>query len=194
MPAGPAHAALQAAIEGIAALQLAHRTQKEAGLPTKVLHDRACRDRDLAVAKLSRTQGELEDTQAQLEALLKKQETLQARAKEQAAKVSAAAQKVQDLGHRMALEAAAAPGSAPANSPFVAAAPGQAFASTGASPFKRSRPDEPVEEVDADMGRRAAPSLPTSPLAAGLVAALGGAEGPPQADLLAAAAAGHTNF
>jgi hypothetical protein len=159
-----------------------------------VLHDRACRDRDLAVAKLSRTQTELEDTQAQLEALLKKQEQLQARAKEQAAKVSAAAQKVQDLGHRMALEAAAAPGSAPANSPFVAVAPGQAFPSAGASPFKRSRPEEPVEEVDADMGRRTAPSFPTVPFSSGIIAALGGDAAPPAVALMAAAATGHTNF
>jgi hypothetical protein len=159
-----------------------------------VLHDRACRDRDLAVSKLSRTQAELEDTQAQLEALLKKQEMLQARAKEQAAKVSAAAQKVQDLGHRMALEAAAAPGSAPANSPFVAAAPGQAFPSPGASPFKRSRAEESAEEVDADMGRRAAPSFPTGPPAPGVLAALGGEAAPTPVDLMAAAATGHTNY
>jgi hypothetical protein len=69
----PAMEALQAALVRVAALQQTHRSEKELGLPTKILRDRVCRDRDQAVQKLSRTQGEREETQTQLAALLKRQ-------------------------------------------------------------------------------------------------------------------------
>jgi hypothetical protein len=59
---GPARDALPAAFDRVAALQQAHRNEKEAGLPIKVLHGRACRNRDQAVQKLSRTQEELDET------------------------------------------------------------------------------------------------------------------------------------
>jgi hypothetical protein len=201
----------------VAALQLAHRSETEAGLPTKVLHDRACRDRDQAVQKLGRTKSELEDTQAQLEALLKRQEMLQGRAKEQTAKVEACTKKVHGLGQRLAIETAATPGLAP--SPFTAAGAGFPVPST-ASPFKRQRPDE---DDDDGMGRREAPASPlgTRRGATGGGAAASAPRGPPgtvgsavdsgrpsDADLFAslggalastghmahAAAAGHTNF
>jgi hypothetical protein len=151
---GPARDALQAALDRVAALQQAHRNEKEASLPTKVLHDRACRDRDQAVQKLSRTQGELEETQAQLESLLKRQESLQARVKEQSAKVEAAAKRVQELGQRLAVETAGTIGA----SPFAAGGPG--FPAPATSPFKRQRAEG--EADDADMGRRVPPGSPTA--------------------------------
>jgi hypothetical protein len=108
----------------------------------------------LAVQKLSRTQGELEDTQAQLEALLKRQEMLQARAKDQTAKVDAAAKRAQELGQRLALETAGTIGA----SPFTATGPG--FSAPGGSPFKRQRPAGEVP--DAEMGRRESPDDPAA--------------------------------
>jgi hypothetical protein len=153
---GPARAALQAALDKVAALQQAHRGEKEAGLPTKVLHDRACRDRDQAVQKLSRTQADLEDTRTQLDALLKRQEMLQARAKEQSTKVEAAAKRVQELGQKLAVETAGVLGA----SPFTASGPGFSGPPT-TSPFKRQRPDEETADDDG-MGE---PTPPASPIA-----------------------------
>jgi hypothetical protein len=215
--AGPARDALQAALDAVAALQLAHRSEKEASLPTKVLHDRACRDRDQAVQKLGRTKDELADTQEQLEVLLKRQEMLQARAKDQTAKVATFTTKVHELGQRLAIETAASTGAAAASSPFTAA--GAGFSAPAASPFKRQRPE--IEEDDG-MGRRSSPSSPlgahpgafsggasaaaSAPLATkgGLAPSIGR---PADADLFAslggalatglpavAAAVGHTNF
>jgi myosin heavy subunit len=132
---GPATEALQTALTRVAALQQAHRSEKESALPTRILHDRACRDRDQAVQKLSRTQGELEETQTQLATLLKRQEELHARAKDQSANVEQAAKKAQELGQRLAVETAAASGS----SPFTA--DGIGFAAPAGSPFKRQRPE-----------------------------------------------------
>jgi hypothetical protein len=106
------------------------------------------------VSKLSRTQGELEDTQAQLDALLKRQEMLQARAKDQTAKVDAAAKRVQELGQRLALETTGTVGA----SPFTAAGPG--FVPAGGSPFKRQRPAG--EAPDDEMGGRPATGDPAA--------------------------------
>jgi hypothetical protein len=213
---GHARDALQAALDKVAALQQAHRSEKEAGLPTKVLHDRACRDRDQAVQKLGRTKSELEETQTQLEALLKRQEMLQTRAKEQTAKVEACTKKVQELGQRLAIEAAASTGLAA--SPFTA--DGAGFSAPTTSPFKRQRPDQ---DDDDGMGRRDAPASPIAanrgassggaaasastapaghvrpaaaagrPLDVDLVASLGGSLAP-AGPMAHAAAAGHTNF
>jgi hypothetical protein len=106
------------------------------------------------VQKLSRTQGELEDTQAQRETLLKRQEMLQARAKDQTAKVDAAAKRAQELGQRLALETAGTIGA----SPFTTTGPG--FSAPGGSPFKRQRPAGEVP--DAEMGRRESPDDPAA--------------------------------
>jgi hypothetical protein len=214
---GPARDALQAALDAVAALRLAHRSEKEAGLPLKVLHDRACRDRDQAVQKLGRTKDELADTQEQLEVLLKRQETLQARAKDQAAKVETFTKKVHELGQRLAIETAASAGAAVASSPFAAA--GAGFSAPTASPFKRQRPEG---EEDDGMGRRSAPASPMGAFpgahsggscaaAPAAMAATGGLAHPPgrpgDADLYAslggslatglsavAAVVGHSNF
>jgi hypothetical protein len=113
---------------------------------------------------------------------------LQARSAEQAAKVAASAQRVQELGTRLALEAATPPGTAPGNSPFTAGGSTPMASSTVPSPFKRSRP---AEEEDEAMGR--GDSLPSGPAAtdnAGiLIAALGGSVSSDLAPAALAAAA-----
>jgi hypothetical protein len=168
------------------------------------------------VQKLGRTKSELEETQSQLEALLKRQEMLQGRAKEQTAKEETYTKKVQELGQRLAIEAAASPGIAA--SPFTAA--GAGFSVPATSPFKRQRPEQ---DDDDGMGRRDAPASPLAasrsassggaaaaastgpanlggsvpaagrPIDAAILASLGGALAP-AGPMAHAAAAGHTNF
>jgi hypothetical protein len=103
---------------------------------------------------------------------------LQARAKDQAAKVETFTKKVQELGQRLAIETAASTGAAAASSPFAAA--GAGFSAPTASPFKRQRPEH---EEDDGMGRRSAPS---SPHGAHLGAHSGGASAAAPAALAAA--------
>jgi hypothetical protein len=170
---GPAYAALQQALGNVSAQQQAHRSEKDATLPTKVLHERACRDRDQWVQKLARSKTELEAVQAQLEALLTKQEELQARTRDQSAKVALASQRVLELGHKLALETVADPAAAaarPSASPFTAATPGAAgaFSLSGGSPFKRQRPE--ADAVDADEPMLGGSAVPYPPSDAGLSA------------------------
>jgi hypothetical protein len=82
---------------------------------------------------------------------------LQARVKEQTAKVDFAAKKVPELGECFAVEAAAGRGA----SPFAADGPG--FDAPAASPIKRQRPEShrPENEAsDDNMGRRSALASP----------------------------------